>query len=122
MGRTLLQVPEELTRDRLKRLGEGIGKVVYASEHWGVKRERSPTEVVALILLWKWLRRWAHMLPFGWGERLLLRPSRFIRYIRVITQAVMMVIPKSVWYTKHVGQVWRTYMTRDRRGETLART
>ena len=31
MPRALPHAPEELTRDRLPRLGEGIGKVVYAS-------------------------------------------------------------------------------------------
>ena len=65
MPRAVPHAPEELTRDRLTRLGEGIGKVVYASEHWVVKRERTPGEVVALILIWKILRQWAHMLPFG---------------------------------------------------------
>ena len=62
MPRAIAHAPEELTRDRLKRLGEGIGKVVYASEHWVVRRERSPREVVALIILWKVLRKRAHKL------------------------------------------------------------
>jgi hypothetical protein len=122
MARMVAHAPEELTGSRLHRLGEGIGKVVYASEHWVVKRERSPTEVVALILLWKMLRRWANRIPFGWGDRLLSRPSRLIRYLRVITQAGMAVIPKSIWYSKHVSKVLRTYVSRDRRGEKLART
>ncbi len=118
----LSQAPEELTRGRLKRLGEGIGKVVYASEHWVVKRERSPAEVVALIILWKILCRWAHMLPFGWGKRLLQKPSRVIRFMRVITQAAIMVVPKRVWFTSHIAQVLRVYRSRDRRGEKLALT
>jgi hypothetical protein len=122
MPTALDEVPEELTRDRLKRVGEGIGKVVYASEHWVVKRERSPTEVVALIILWKLLRRWAHALPFGWGDRLLQKPSRILRLMRVVTQAAMAVIPKSIWFTTHVAQVLRTYRKRDRRGEKLAQT
>ena len=117
----LPQAPAELTGDRLKRLGEGIGKVVYASEHWVVKRERSPSEVVALIILWKILCRWAHMLPFGWGNRLLRKPSKVLRFMRVVTQACMMVVPKSVWYTTHIAQVLRVYRARDRRGEKLAR-
>ena len=49
--RVLAQAPAELTQGRLKRLGEGIGKVVSASEHWVGKRERTPSEVVALIVL-----------------------------------------------------------------------
>ncbi|MES1262008.1 MAG: hypothetical protein ABUS49_09745 [Acidobacteriota bacterium] len=122
MARMLPHAPEELTRNRLSRLGEGIGKVVYASEHWVVKRERSPTEVVALILLWKWLRRWARALPWGWGERLMSRPSKILRWMRMATEAMMLVVPKSVWYTRHVSNVLRTYVKRDRRGDKLART
>ena len=60
-------------------------------------------------------------LPFGWGERLLSKPSTLIRLLRVITEAAMMVVPKSVWYTKRIAQVWRNYHFRDRRGEKLAR-
>jgi hypothetical protein len=122
VARELAHIPEELTRGRLKRLGEGIGKVVYASEHWVVKRERTPTEVAALIILWKILRRWFHMLPFHWGDRLLSKPSRILRLMRVATQAGMAVIPKSVWFTSHIAQVWRTHHYRDRRGERLARS
>jgi hypothetical protein len=121
MARLVAQAPEELRHGRLLRLGEGIGKVVYASEHWVVKRERSPTEVVALILIWKLLRRWTHKIPFGWGDRLLKRPSRLIRMMRVVTEAAMAVLPRSLWYSKHVSQVLRTYVARDRRGVKLAR-
>ncbi len=120
MPRVLPQAPEELTNDRLKRVGEGIGKVVYASKHWVVKRERTPGEVVALIIIWKVLRRWAHMLPFRWGDRLLTRPSRVIRFLRVVTEAAIAVIPKNVWYTTHVAEVLRKYRSRDIRGEKLA--
>jgi hypothetical protein len=120
MPHALPQAPEELTRERLTRLGEGIGKVVYASEHWVVKRERSPGEVVALILIWKFLCRWAHWLPFGWGKRLLSQPSKVIRFLRVVTEAGMAVIPRSVWYTTHIKEVLRVYRSRDRRGEKLA--
>jgi hypothetical protein len=120
MPRALPHAPEELTRDRLKRVGEGIGKVVYASKHWVVKRERTPGEVIALIIIWKILRRWAHMLPFGWGDRLLNRPSRVLRLMRVLTETAIGIIPKSVWYTTHVAEVFRTYRSRDIRGEKLA--
>lgn len=121
MARKVAHAPVELRNGRLHRVGEGIGKVVYASEHWVVKRERSPTEVVALILLWKVLRRWTHRIPFGWGDRLMSRPSRLIRMMRIATQTVMAVVPKSIWYSKHVSQVLRTYVSRDRRGDKLAR-
>ena len=108
--RVLLHAPPELTAGRLKRLGEGIGKVVYASEHWVIKRPRTPSEIVALILLWKILPR-----------PLLTRPSRPLRLLRVCLQAVMRIVPASVWLSAHVKEVWRIYSTRDRRGERLAR-
>jgi hypothetical protein len=120
MARILPHCPEELRRGRLRRLGEGIGKVVYASEHWVVKRERTPTEVVALILLWKFLRRIAHTLPFHWGDRLLRSPSRLIRVMRLVTQTLMAVLPRSLWYSTHVAYVFQVYVRRDLRGKRLA--
>jgi len=122
MPRAIAQAPEELTRDRLKRLGEGIGKVVYASEHWVVRRERSPREVLALIILWKVLRKRAQILPFDWGRRLVSKPSAILRFLRILIQAMIAVVPKSVWYSRHIAQVLQTYRSRDRRGEKLART
>jgi len=107
--RVLLHAPPELTAGRLRRLGEGIGKVVYASDHWVVKRPRSPSEVVALILLWKLLPR-----------SILQRPSRPLRFLRVCVQTVMSILPSSVWLSTHVRDVWRIYRSRDRRGERLA--
>lgn len=118
---TLPRAPEELTRDRLKRIGEGIGKVVYGSEHWVVKRERSPTEIVALIIVWRTLRRWAHRLPFGLGDRWLTRESAIIGGISKIIQTALIVIPRSVWFTRRVAASWTTYRARNRRGERLAR-
>jgi hypothetical protein len=108
--RVLLHAPAELTDGQLRRLGEGIGKVVYASEHWVVKRPRSPAEVVALILLWKFVPR-----------RFLQRPSRRLRLLRVCVQGVMRVIPSSIWLSAHVKDVWKIYRSRDRRGERLKR-
>src|SRR5438067_1972020 len=67
----LPHAPPELTRGRLRRLGEGIGKVVYASEHWVVKRERSPSEILALIAIWRALRKLEHVLPRAFARRLL---------------------------------------------------
>jgi hypothetical protein len=118
--RDLDRAQDELTRGRLRRLGEGVGKVVYASEHWVVKRERSPFEVVALILLWKWLRRIERWLPLGLGRRLISRPSLQIRVLRVMTQGILLLVPKSLWWTSHIRQVWRTYYARNLRGEVLA--
>jgi hypothetical protein len=116
----LAHIPDELTAGRLIRLGEGIGKVVYASEHWVVKRKRSPSQIVALILLWKVLRKFAHLLPAHLGEKLLRRPSRLIRFLRVLTQSVMVIVPKSIWLTTHIAGVWKAYRLRDLRGEKLA--
>ncbi len=121
MSRVVEQAPEELTLDRLIRLGEGIGKVVYGSRCWVVRRERSPREIVALIILWKILRKRAQRLPFGWGKSLLTRPSRPIRFLRVLIQSVITLLPRRVWYTQHVAQVLKKYRFQDRRGERLAR-
>jgi hypothetical protein len=112
----LAHAPRELTTGKLKRLGEGIGKVVYASEHWVVKRERSPMEVVALILVWKAVRKVEGWLPGKLGKRLLDRPSRQIRFLRMLTQGTMLIIPKSVWLSAHVKDVWKLYRHRDRTG------
>lgn len=112
--------PAELTTGRLKRLGEGIGKVVYASERWVVKRERSPAEIVALILLWKFLRRVEHLLPGSLGQKLLSQPTRRIRFLRVLVQGVVLVVPRSLWYSSHIGEIWRLYTTRDEHGQDLA--
>jgi hypothetical protein len=116
----LAHAPHELTRGRLCRLGEGIGKVVYASDHWVVKRERSPSEIVALIVLWRLLRRFERIFPAGLGARLLQRPSKQIRFLRVLVQAAMRVLPKSLWFTTHIRQAWTTYHRRSVRGENLA--
>jgi hypothetical protein len=112
--------PAELFREPLRRLGEGVGKVVYGSPHWVVKRDRSPTEVVAIILLWNFLRRLKRILPSGWVDSLLRGPSKEIRLLRVMVQGAMMVIPKSIWFTRHVKKAWTVYISRDRRGRRLA--
>jgi len=118
---TLPRAPEELTSDRLKRIGEGIGKVVYASEHWVVKRERSATEVVSLIIIWRTLRRWAHRLPFGLGKRWLTRGSATVRVISAVIRMAMIIVPRSIWFSRRVADMWSTYRARNRRGERLAR-
>ncbi|MDE3198391.1 MAG: hypothetical protein KGN84_18725, partial [Acidobacteriota bacterium] len=115
MARAVEHAPEELTGDRLRRIGEGIGKVVYASRHWVVHRERSPREIIALILLWKTLRR------FHWGRRMRDKSSRLIRLMRIAVEAGISIAPKHLWYTDHVEQVLTTHRRRDRTGERLAR-
>jgi len=119
-GQVLPSIPEELTRGTLLRLGEGIGKVVYASENWVVSRERSPLEMVALILLWKALRQLERLLPGAWGRRLRNRPSRQIRFLRVLVQGVMILFPRALWYSTHIRFVLRLYHRRSVRGERLA--
>lgn len=116
--RMLHMVPPDLTSRELRRLGEGIGKVVYASRYWVVVRERSPSEIVALIVLWRGLRKFERVLP--WGARLLRKPSRQIRFLRVATQVMMSVLPRSLWFTTHVRDVWRLYRQGSLRGERLA--
>lgn len=118
--RLLPQAPEELTGGRLRRLGEGIGKVVYASENWVIKRERTPFEIVALIVLWRILRRLEGVLPFGIGRRLLEKPSKQIRFLRILVQATMLIVPKAIWFQARIRRTWKEYHFRDRRGERLA--
>jgi len=120
--RALAHAPEELTRGRLRRLGEGIGKVVYASEHWVVKRERSPSEIIALITLWRILRRMERLLPGRLGRRLLEKPSLTIRFLRRVMQALVPLVPRSVWFATHIREAWKTYHFRSARGERLAET
>lgn len=114
------RIPEELTRQPLKRLGEGIGKIVYASEHWVVKRERSPFEVAALIVLWRNLKRLDRVVPGRIGQWLMEGPSRKLRVLRVATQGVMLVVPKTIWFKSHIRRVWHGYHARNLRGERLA--
>jgi hypothetical protein len=118
--RVLHHIPDELTAGSLRRLGEGIGKVVYASEHWVVCRERSPLEMVALILLWRALRKLERLLPGAWGRRLRDRPSRQIRFLRVLVQGAMLIVPRTLWFPTHIRSVLRLYHRRSVRGEKLA--
>lgn len=118
--RVLAHPPEELTRRRLARLGEGIGKVVYASERWVVKRERHPSEAMALIAVWKALRTFDRVLPFGLGQRMLERPGRQIRLLRLLFQAVVVVVPRGLWFSTHIGKMWRAHSSREAHGEKLA--
>ena len=109
-------IPEELTLGTLRRLGEGIGKVVYASEHWVVSRERTPLEMVALIVLWKALRKLERLLPGAWGKTLRDRPSRQIRFLRVLVQGAIVVVPRALWFSSHIRDVLRLYHRRSVRG------
>ncbi len=122
--RSLLEVmpdaPEELTCGRLRRLGEGVGKVVYASQNWVVKRERSTSEVFSMIVAWKMIRRLEQHLPGNWGWNIRQHPSRQLRMLRVAARAAVAVVPRGLWYSSHVGDMWRIYAHRDTRGEHLA--
>lgn len=121
-ARTLAHPPRELLDRKLERLGEGIGKVVYASRHWVVKRERQSSEIVALIVIWKAMRRFERLLPGRLGRNLLNRPSPQLRAVRVLVQALMYPVPRAFWMASHIGQVFDLYRSRDSRGEHLART
>jgi hypothetical protein len=118
--RVMSEAPGELTQRRLRRLGEGVGKVVYASENWVVKRERSTNEILAMIVVWKFVRRMEKHLPGDWGKHLRQHPGRQLRLLRVVAQAVVTVVPRGIWYSSHVGEMWRLYAHRDARGEHLA--
>lgn len=116
----LTHIPDELTSRTLRRLGEGIGKVVYASEHWVVRRDRSPSEIIALILLWRWLRWLESFLPGAWGRSLRNAPSRQIRFLRVLVQGAVLIVPRALWYGAHSREIMRTYHRRSVQGERLA--
>jgi hypothetical protein len=118
--RVLAHAPADLTRGRLKRLGEGIGKVVFASEHWVVKRERSPQEIIALIVVWKILRRLEKVLPGNLGHKLQQKPSRMLRLLRVLVQSIVPLFPKGFWFATHIREIWKDYHYQSRRGERLA--
>lgn len=118
--RLLPRAPDDLTRGRLVRLGEGINKVVYASERWVVKRQRRPSEIIALICVWKFLRRLDRFLPGGAARRLLERPGRRIRFLRVMFQALVLPIPKALWLATHIGSLWRWHSSREVQGQILA--
>ncbi len=121
MVRALSHAPAELTQGRLLRLGEGIGKVVYASPHWVVKRERTPSQIVALIGLWRLLRRAERFLPRWLGRRLVERPSRQIHLLRLLMQGGMVVLPRAFWFTSQIREVWKNYYFHDARGQRLRR-
>jgi len=112
--------PEELTRGRLKRIGEGVGKVVYASENWVVKRERGASEIIALILIWRLMKRLERWLPGRFAAKWFSHPSMPLRALRMALQAVVAVVPRAVWFSTHWGRVWQKFVHRDVRGEYLA--
>ena len=118
--RVLPRAPVELTRGRLVRLGEGIGKVVYASDHWVVKRERRPSEILALIAVWKFLRRLERLLPAWLKPRIVPDPAKRIRWLMLLFQGVVLTIPKGIWFTTHAGEYWRWYTKAEARGAILA--
>jgi hypothetical protein len=77
-------------------------------------------EMVALILLWRALRRVESMLPGRWGRRLRDRPSRQIRFLRVLVQGAILVFPRALWFPAHIRGILRLYHRRSVRGEKLA--
>ncbi len=118
--RVLREAPAELTRGYLVRLGEGIGKVAYASEHWVVSRERHPSEIVALILTWKLLRKLDRLIPGEFGRRMLAKPGRQIRALSVLFRVLVQLVPRGVWFTRHARQMFRRYSRDEIRGRKLA--
>ena len=118
--RVLRQAPEELARGSLIRLGEGIGKVAYASEHWVVSRERHPSEIIGLILTWKLLRRLDRLVPGEMGRRMLAKPGRQIRALSFLFQALVLSVPRGIWFTRHARHMWRQYRWHEKRGRKLA--
>jgi hypothetical protein len=119
-ARILSRAPEELTREPLTRLGEGIGKVVYASEHWVVKRERRPSEILALIGIWKMLRRLESMLPAWLRKHVAPDPGRRVQLLVMIFQPVILVLPRGLWFATRIGEYWRWYTKSEARGALLA--
>lgn len=120
--RVLVRAPEELLHGRLHRLGEGIGRVVFASEHWVVKRDRSPSEMIALVVLWRAARRLERTLPTRFRRKFFTKPSTTLRILRVLTQLVVPALPRGVWFATHIRDVWLTYYKREIRGKRLAGT
>ena len=118
--RVLSEAPEELTQGSLLRLGEGIGKVAYASEHWVVSRERHPSEIIGLILTWKLLRKLDRLVPGEMGRRMLAKPGRQIRALNFMFQALVLAVPRGMWFTRHARQMWRDYSRHEKRGRKLA--
>jgi hypothetical protein len=51
---------------------------------------------MALIGVWKLLRRLAHFLPGQVGRRLLEKPGKQIRFLRVVFRVLVVPIPRSV--------------------------
>ena len=116
----LPEAPPEMTTRPLRRIGEGIGRVVYASANWVVKRERSPREVIALIVLWRMLRAIERAFPLGIAKRLMQGPSRQLRLLRMMIEAVVVIIPRTIWFSTHIFPVWRAYHKQSVKGTRLA--
>ncbi len=118
--KVLQQAPAELLDGRLQRVGEGVGQVVYGSEHWVVKRPRSHSGVISVIVVWKLLHQISFLLPGSWGQRLLHRPSWWIRMSCSLLRPLVAVVPKSFWLKTGVGDVWGHHHWHDVRGRHLA--
>lgn len=114
------RAPEELTAGRLKRIGEGVGKVVYASDHWVVKRDRGASEIIALILIWRLMKRLERFLPRRLAARWASHPSTALRMLRLALQTIVSLVPRTFWFSTHWGRIWQKFVHRDVRGEYLA--
>jgi len=66
------------------------------------------------------LRKVEGILPDPIRRKLLQGPSRQIRFLRLVVQAIMVVVPRGVWFTSHIRSVWTTYHRRNVRGARLA--
>ncbi len=119
-ARALPRAPSELTQSPLKRLGEGIGKVVYASQHWVVKRERRPSEILALIGIWKLIRRIEQFCPAWLYRRLAPDRRRRIQLMVMVFRPIIMLLPRGLWFATHIGEYWRWYTKSEARGAMLA--
>lgn len=118
----LREAPLEIRTQDLRRIGEGIGRVVYASSNWVVKRERSPREVIALIVVWRMLRAIERAFPLGIAKRLMQGPSRQLRLLRMMIEGVMVIISRTFWFSRHIVPVWRAYHKQSVKGTRLAET
>jgi hypothetical protein len=67
------------------------------------------------------VRKLERLLPRRLRHRLLAGPSVTLRLLRVLMQAVLRVVPQSLWYMRHLRELWATHIARDKHGEQLAR-
>ena len=59
-------------------------------------------------------------MPGGLGRRLLERPGKQIRFLRLIFVPLVLPIPRGVWLATHIGSLWRWHSSREIQGQILA--